>query len=871
MKTTKKTNSEQNKNIKKPASKIEKKNSVLLVPHITPTRYNLTLKPDMDNFVFEGSETIDIVLDKDVKTITLHSKDIAISTAEIKIGKEIQFADKIEYDTAAETATFTFKKSIKKGKAKLNIVFSGIISENLRGFYKSRYEIDGVTKHIATTQFEATDARRAFPCFDEPAQKAIFDVHLVIPGDHIAISNTLPIRVAEHEAGFKTVSFAPTPKMSTYLLAFIIGHFEYLEGQTGGPNPTLVRVYTTPGKKHQAKFALEVALKSLNFYNEYFKIPYPLDTLDMIAIPDFESGAMENWGAVTYRETAILVDEEHSSLSSKQWVALVVAHELAHQWFGNLVTMQWWTDLWLNEGFASYIEYLAVDHIFPEWKIWDQFLTSDTAVALKLDALSNSHPIEVKVNHPSEISEIFDAVSYSKGAAVIKMLAEYIGHDAFRLGLQHYLKKHSYKNTNTVDLWEAFEKTSKKNVKEIMKNWTSKTGYPLLTLSKEKSGYFISQERFFSSRISAEENKEKTIWQVPVSYESNQEVLKMLITKPKSPLIGSAIGKINKGELTLSRVRYDKETLERIASDISENKIPTHDRLGVIRDLFALAEGGYIPTTEALDFALHYKDEKEYIVWAEISGGINRIRNIHINEKTIESFSKYALSIFSPLAKHLGWEKNEGEPHSNVFLRNLALLNAGLYGDKTIIKQAHAIFKSGSIPADLRSVVYSIITLNGSKKEWVNFENLYKKEKMHEEKNRYGNALTMFKDKGLLLKTLEFSLSQNVRNQDAPQIVTSVWSNSQGKDIAWSFVKDNWSTLLSRYGEGGHSLSRLLSAIGTHTNTKDLKDIQKFFTKNKAPGAERTIEQGIEKINSNIAWIKDEQKNITKWLTKKYK
>lgn len=854
-----------------PTTKKPKKISVLLASHVTPTRYNLTLKPDLENFVFEGSETIDIVLDKDVKSITLHSKDIAISTAEIKAGKEIQFADKIDYDTAAETATFTFKKSIKKGKVKLNIVFSGIINESLRGFYRSRYEIEGVTKHIATTQFEATDARRAFPCFDEPAQKAIFDVHLVIPGDHIAISNTLPIRVAEHEGGFKTISFAPTPKMSTYLLAFIIGNFEYLEGQTAGPKPTLVRVYTTPGKKHQAKFALEVAIKSINFYNEYFKIPYPLDTLDMIAIPDFESGAMENWGAVTYRETAILVDEEHSSLNSRQWVALVIAHELAHQWFGNLVTMKWWTDLWLNEGFASYIEYLAVDKIFPEWKIWDQFLTSDTAVALRLDALSNSHPIEVEVHHPSEINEIFDAVSYSKGASVIKMLAEYIGHDAFQKGLQHYLKKHSYKNTHTVDLWDAFEKASRKPIRDIMKNWTGKTGYPLLSLSKEKLGYTLSQERFFSSRISAKENKEKTIWQVPVSYESNNELMKMLSTKNKVPLIGSSIGKINKGENTLARVRYDADTLSRIANEIKDGKLSTHDRLGIIRDLFALAEGGYIKTTEVLDFVRYYKDETQYIVWAEISSGINKIKHVHVDHNMQEIFSKYALSIFSPLAKKMGWDKKEGEHHSDVFLRNLALMNAGTYGDKDTIKQAQKLFKAGSIRADIRNVVYNIVALYGGEKEWKNFEKLYIKEKMHEEKNRYGNALTNFKDKDLLKKTLEFSLSKNVRIQDAPHMIVSTWSNSNGREITWSFIKNNWKELCKKYGEGGHFLSRLLVAMGTHTETKDLKDIQKFFSKNKAPGADRTIEQGLEKIKSNIAWIKDDKKDIKKWLEKNYK
>ena len=851
-----------------------KKTSVRLVEHVTPTRYNLTLKPDLENFVFEGNETIDIILDKDAKTITLHSKDIAISTAEIKIGKEIQFADKIEYDTAAETATFTFKKSIKKGKAKLSIVFTGIINESLRGFYRSRYEIDGETKHLATTQFEATDARRAFPCFDEPAQKAIFDVHLVIPGDKIAISNTLPVRVAEHESGYKTISFAPTPKMSTYLLAFIIGDFEYLEGQTSGPKPTLVRVYTTPGKKHQAKFALEVAIKSLDFYNQYFNIPYPLDTLDLIAIPDFESAAMENWGAVTFRETAILVDEEHTSLSNKQWVAIVVAHELAHQWFGNLVTMKWWTDLWLNEGFASYMEYVCVDALFPQWHVWDLYVADRYTLALKLDALINSHPIEVAVHHPNEISEVFDIISYAKGSAVIRMLAEYVGHDVFRDGLRHYLKTHSYKNTETVHLWESLEKVSKKPIKQMMNNWTKKTGYPLVSLSKTKHSYFAEQERFLSSRISKKETTDKTIWNIPIAYESNGETLKTFMTKKKIPLIGSSIGKLNLGENSFIRTKYDEETLSRLKTEVENGKLGVKDRLGLIRDVFILAEAGEIKTTAALEFSLSYKNETEYIVWSEIGIGISRVYGLISDAILREKYKSYAQSLFSPLAEKIGWNPKENEPHSYVFLRSMALSSAALFDDKKVINQAKKLFRereTNPIRADIRSVVYNTVAANSGEKEWKQFKELYKKEKMHEEQDRYSRALTYFRSESILEKTLKFAMSSDIRNQDAPFIIGMTLSNRYGRDITWKFIKQNYPEILKLWGNGGHLISRIISPIGLYADSKNLKDIQKFFSKNKAPGAERTITQSYEKINSSIAWIKEDMKDIKKWLEKNYK
>ncbi|MFA7000312.1 MAG: M1 family metallopeptidase [Candidatus Paceibacterota bacterium] len=858
------------------------KKSVHLDDNISPTSYNLTLHPDLLSSTFSGSEIIKIKVNKEIKQITLHSKDIDIETVMHIAHNTQQFAYKITYDTERETVTFHFKNKIAKGQSELSIVFSGIINDSLRGFYKSRYVLDGEEKFIATTQFEATDARRAFPCFDEPAHKAIFEVSLVIPENHTAISNTLPINIREHSAGYKIVSFSPTPIMSTYLLAFIIGEFEYVEGYTcpnGSSRRTKekvqVRVFTTPGKKHQAKFALEVAIKSLEFYNEYFDIPYPLPTLDLIAIPDFESAAMENWGAVTFRETAILVDDEHTSLSNKQWAAIVIAHELAHQWFGNLVTMHWWTDLWLNEGFATYMETFCVDHLFPDWHMWDLYLSDRYATALKLDSLANSHPIEVEVHHPDEISEVFDAVSYAKGGAVIRMIAEYIGDDKFRDGLRHYLKKHSYGNTNTVDLWSAFEKVSKKPIKKIMNSWTKKTGYPLVTISQRKVLWEINQERFFSSRIEAlkYKNNKKHLWEIPISYEANKEIQKMLLTKLRAPLVGTSIGKVNKEEGTFIRVRYDRETLKNLKNEIQNDKLSVKDRLGIIRDLFALAEGGYISTAEALEFSLIYKHETEYIVWSEIASGINKIANIIGEEKWKSLYDKYVLSLFNHITKELGWNNKKGDKHSQIFLRSLALSMTAHYGNKKVITEAQKLFKNKvktPINADIRGVIYNIIAANGGEKEWKLFEKLYKEGEMHEEKDRYARALTSFKDKRLLLKTLHFAISSHVRDQDAPFIIVGVWQNSMGKDITWKFIKNNWKIILKKFGEGGHFLSRVFSPLGTHTKEKDLKDIKKFFAKNIAPGSARTLEQSYERIESNIAWLKDDKASIKSWLFKNY-
>ncbi len=823
------------------------KTNVRLSKNVVPIKYEIQLKPDLENFTFHGIETITISILKKTKVLTLHSKELEIETADIYKS----FA-KISYNKKSETASFVFPKYIPAGKIKLTLVFKGILNDKMRGFYRSKYINLDKEHNMATTQFEATDARRAFPCFDEPAQKAIFNVSLIVPEDKTAISNTLPTSVEEHEAGFKIVKFAPTPKMSTYLLAFIIGDFEYLEKKT--KNKTRVRVYTTPGKKHQAKFALDCAVKTLEFYEKYFDIKYPLPVLDMIAIPDFASGAMENWGAVTYRESALLVDEKHSSASNKQWVALVVAHELAHQWFGNLVTMEWWTHLWLNEGFASYIEYLAVNKLFPKWDIWTQFSTNDLGVALRLDALKSTHPIEVEVHHPDEIGEIFDEVSYSKGASVIRMIADYLGEKDFRDGLRYYLKKHSYKNTQTLHLWQALAKVSGKPVAKIMHNWTSKPGYPVVRASIINGKINFSQKRFFASPISAKKSKDRTKWQIPLTFEQN---------------------KVNFGETGFYRTAYSKELLEKLIKPVEDKILSPRDRLGIVRDLFALAEASTIPTTDALEFLSAYKNEANYTVWVELATGLARLEQLMPKNLLLR---KLIGDLFSPVAIRLGWPARPpksgagGETHADTLLRSLAISRAGRAGDKKIITEARKKFlliqKCKHISPDIRGAVYGIVATWGGRKEYKMLVEKYKKETLHEEKNRIGNALGDFADPKVLKLACEFAMSSHVRTQDTVGILSSVGSNPKGRDIWWNFLQTHWKTLVSRYGEGGLTLGRAVKAIGGSAEPKHLNSIKKFFKTHPAPGAKRSIDQLLERLEGNVTWLKRDKKIIEKFLGK---
>ncbi len=845
--------------------------SVRLPQHIKPERYQLTIKPNVDDFVFEGSETIFIKLTKATKYITLHSKDLKIENVEYITARKAVIKGKVTYDIKNETATFSFAQKLPIGYGELELHFKGILNDKMRGFYRSRYLFEGKEKHMATTQFEATDARMAFPCFDEPAHKAIFDVTLQIPNDLTAISNTIETEVKEHIGGYKVVKFAPTPKMSTYLLAFIVGDFEFIEANT--KNGVLVRVFVTPGKKHQAKFALDTSIKILEFYNKYFDIPYPLPVLDLIAIPDFSHGAMENWGAITYRESALLVDPEHSSASNKQWVALVIAHELAHQWFGNLVTMEWWTHLWLNEGFASYIEYLAVNEIFPSWDIWTQFAFADLGVALKLDALKHTHPIEVEVNHPNEIGEIFDEVSYSKGASVIRMLAGYLGEKNFRDGLRYYLKKHSYQNASTINLWEAFEKISKKPVRKLMQNWTAKPGYPVIKITEKNNQLVLEQSRFLSSKISKNEIQDKVSWQIPFDYKTKSGKSKAdLITakyktlpKPKNTWV-----KFNSEETGFYRVDYPAQMLAELHKPIQNKTLPALDRFGLVRDAFALAEAGEFPTTQALNLIQAYNNETDYTVWVELVSGISSVNSLIRKEEYYPEFEKYCRGVFQKIGQHIGWKAKPKEGHLTSLLRSLILHQLVNFKDPKAINHA---LKIGSdtekIPADIRSVVYFAIAQNGKLKEHNKFIELYKSSTLNEEQNRLGRALGQFSDPKLLKKSLEFAFSKNVRIQDTAQIFLSVWLNPQGSRVAWDFTKKNWAELVKRYPASGHIINRFIKPASIFTTKDELADYVNFFKLHKAPGAERTIAQVKEKISSNIEWLQRDGNHLLKFFSNK--
>lgn len=809
------------------------KNVIHLAQSIKPVRYVLDLTPDLKSFSFTGKETVAFELLSDTKALTWHARDLKIKKA-ILGDQEL----KIQYNNEDETVTFSSNSVLPAGSYNLELEYQGEINDSLHGWYRSKYEDTGETKWLATTQFEATSAREAFVCIDEPAAKATFGVTLHIDASLDAISNGKIVK-SDVAGGVKSVQFEQTPIMSTYLLAFLVGEFEYIE--TTNAEGVIVRVYTVPGKKDQGAFALDVAARTLSFYKDYFGIAYPLPKLDMIAVPDFAAGAMENWGAVTYRETAILVDNNNSSVATKQWAAMVVAHELAHQWFGNLVTMAWWTDLWLNEGFASWVEYLAVDHLFPEWEMWTQFVTDDYAHARDLDALENTHPVEVEVHHPREVDEIFDAISYQKGASVIRMLHEYLGEADFKKGLHAYLVKHSYGNAVTADLWAALESASGKPVSTIMGAWTSLPGHPVLWFENGE----VRQERYFADpRAKADD----AVWPIPLDGE--------LIDRAKMIWYKNVTNeyKPNRGQTGFYVIGYTPEWLAGLAPALASEDMAVVDKFGVLTDSFDLIKAGKLDSVAGLKLIANLRNETNLVVWNGMLDGVGSMYGIADNE-TAELVDDYAAWLAKPRFAELGWAPQAGESHFDALLRPRLI---GLVGktDAAVLQKARDLFESAeSIDADIRGSIYALLARMGGEAEYDKLYEMYKASDSQEEQGRIMRAMAAFKQPELAKRTLAFGLSDEVRAADSIRPLLGVVLNRFTGEIGWQFIQANWSTIEKRYGEGGHLLTYFVDAVGGAFNTSDkAREIEQFFANHPNPGIERKVKQAIERTELRAAW-----------------
>ncbi|MQG13599.1 MAG: M1 family metallopeptidase [SAR202 cluster bacterium] len=857
--------------------------AVVLPETARPSKYRIKLQPDLKNFTFDGEQSVDLLILEATSTIVLNSIDLEISNTTLHANGTTLTSKSVTIDKDAETATLDFGETIQPGDARLEMVFTGELNDKLMGFYRSEYTSqDGETRYLATTQFEPTDARRAFPCWDEPAKKATFEVTLVFSDEYQAVSNTPVVEEAVPGPGLKSVRFAETPIMSTYLLVFIVGNLTSIEERAAGG--TTVGVWTTPGKEDQASFALDTSVKLLSYFNEYFGIPYPLPKLDHIAIPDFAAGAMENWGAVTYRETALLVDPDNSSAGTRQRVAEVIAHEMAHMWFGDLVTMEWWDDLWLNESFASWMGNKAVDWLFPEWEMWTQFVNMDTNRALSLDGLKNSHPIEQAVKNPAEVSQLFDAISYSKGASVIRMLENFLGEESFRKGLNRYLSSHMYDNARTEDLWSALETESGRPVTAIMDSWVKQMGYPVLQVESDRTGgqttLSVTQERFVYDRFlgdgEPDSDSDNEVWRVPVSASQGSEESAVTVMDGRQTQIdvpGSGDGwvKLNPLQTGFFRVNYSTEDWQRLVPAIESLELHATDRLGVQNDAYALSRAGLLPVTQFLSLAQAYKNEGDASVWSDLASNLRDIEQLISDEAIHPAYQGFAREIFGPAARKIGWEPKSGEGHLDALLRSTVLSQAGSYHDPGVTAQASERFQKylqdrETLAPDLRGVVFALAAQSGGKDVYDQIWGLEGETDLAEEKIRLLMSLTRFQRPELLNSTLADSLSAKVRSQDSITLVAGVAANPKGRDLAWEFVKDNWAEFDRRYGGGGFGLMRLVS-ICSHFNSQEKADeVDSFFAEHPAPAAERTIRQALERVRLNIKWLEQNRQELTDWF-----
>lgn len=824
---------------------------------VIPVNYELVFEPDFKTFTFKGKERILINITRPVNTITLNAAEIDIKKCTIS-WHGVEIKPKIRIDEKNEELTLTFSKKIS-GKAHLSIDFIGYLNDKLVGFYRSKYKLNGKEKHLATTQFEAADARRAFPCWDEPEAKAKFDISFLVDNKLTAISN-MPV-VSKKRVGKKTLyKFDTTPIMSTYLVYLGVGEFEFLQGRLG---KSVIRIVTTRGKKHLGKLSLEFTKQFLSYFQRYFKIPYPLPKLDMLAIPDFAAGAMENWGAITFRETILLYDPKTSSTETKQHIAEVIAHELAHQWFGNLVTMRWWNDLWLNESFATFMATKAVDSLYPKWDFWDQFLISEMTGGLSLDSLKSSHPIDVKVKSPSDVRQIFDEISYNKGGSVLMMLEEFIGQKNFQKGLHNYLKKHEYRNATTEDLWDSLGKASGQPVRKIMNTWVRQVGYPIIETTVKDSKVRLEQKRFLLESTGKPKSEK---WIIPLSIRTADKKISKLMTTPITVSFKDWF-KVNDGQKGFYRVKYDEYSLGLLEKLIEQKAISNVDRWSIHHDLVALCLSNQIPFRRYLEFIRCYEEEDDYVVLSDIISSLNFFYLILSNEEFWPEIKEFIHNFFKKIFERLGWDSVKDEKTTTALLRNQVINSLGRLDNQEIINEAKARFekllKTDSLNPDLRGSVYSTIAWSGDYSTYQKILSMYRKAPTQEEMVRLLSSLANFQGKKILSKTLQFTLSKEVRTQNLFQPIARMVTNPQGKDLVWPWIKKNWKGIVSRFGVGNPLLNRIMGSVSIVTDLKKEKEIQQFFTRHHVPGTEMKLAQTLEKIRINARFIQSVRKEFS--------
>ncbi|XP_076880953.1 aminopeptidase N-like [Brachyhypopomus gauderio] len=886
---------------------------------LSPRYYNVTLWPRLttDNrgvYLFTGNSGVAFVCVEETDLILIHSHKLNLTLfggLHAKLsgmhGMTAPAVKKTWFQLETQYLVVQLKGKLKPGKSYwLYVEFQGELADDLEGFYRSEYEEDGVKKVIAITQMQATYARQAFPCFDEPAMKAIFHITLIHKPGTVALSNSREkgtVNLTINGTKVIRTTFHPTKKMSTYLVAFVVSDFTYISKQNDGNN-IMVRIWARKKaiEEDQGVYALSITQPILEFFEKYYSTKYPLTKSDQIALPDFNAGAMENWGLVTYRETALLYDRNTSDNGNKQGILTVLSHELAHMWFGNLVTLKWWNDLWLNEGFASYVEYLGADYVEPTWNIKDQIVLYDLYRAFAVDSLVSSHPLSCKeeeVNKPEEISQMFDTISYSKGAAVLRMLSEFLTEPVFAKGLGTYLNHFAFGNSEYSDLWDHLQNAADEapelklphSVYDIMNRWILQMGFPLVTIDTRTGN--VSQKHFLLEPNSTVERPSQFNyeWFIPIKWMKRGKEQDQLWLLQKSAVHKTM--KVSQGEWVLAnlnvsgyyRVNYDHENWERLLNQLNSNHriIPVINRAQILNDAFNLAMASIINITLALRTTKYLSQEREYIPWEAASRCLSSLHFVFDRSEVYGALQAYLRKQVKPLFNHFtsitGNWTTVPAGHTDQFTQIIALsmgCRVGLQDcrdlTRTWFRQWMQDPENNLIHPNLRSTVYCNAIAAGGAAEWDFGWRMFKKATVAAEAAKLRSALACTKEPWLLNRYLEYTLDpEKIRKQDATSTIGYIANNVIGQPLAWDFVRARWDYLFKVYGAGSFSFSGLISGITARFCTPfELNQLKRFRADHAELGfgsGAQALQQGIEKTAAKIKWLAENKDHVLRWFT----
>ena len=832
-----------------------------LIKYFVPEKYQLSVLLNRTDKTFGGTVTVQGETQPNSKSIILHSKELSI--------KSVVFDGKsAEFSCTDDDELIIKHPDLNVGKHIIVVSYEGKITDSMHGLYPCYYEHNDTKKNLLATQFESHSAREVFPCIDEPEAKATFDVTLTTAKDVTVLGN-MPTKSQRIEDDNLVTTFETTPIMSSYLLAWVVGELHKKTART--KSGVEVNVWATPAQPASSlDFSLDIATRAIDFYDEYFDTPYPLSKCDHVALPDFAAGAMENWGLITYREVALLADPEKTSVSNKHYIATVIAHELSHQWFGNLVTMKWWNDLWLNESFASLIEYTATNALEPTWDMWLDFASGESVYALSRDSLAGVQSVQIDVNHPDEIGTLFDgAIVYAKGARLLQMLQHYIGEEAFRSGLKEYFKTYAYKNTEARDLWSAFGGVSDKDISSFMITWISQPGFPVLHVSKNDNKISLSQERLTSQNSSPSD----TLWPIPLN--SNcPDMPEIFDTKSLEIITDKAQNlRFNIGSYSHYITHYDSGLFNQIISQIKSGELQPIDRLQILNEQVLLAKAGIISNAELIPLLKAYEDETNESVWDIISAAIGELKKFVATDKTTElKFHSFVKSIASKQYARLGWDKQPNESETDTKLRSIIIGLMAYSEDSEVIATANILYSSkplDQIDPELRRLILSVVAQHSTDSNLANsLLEIYKKTHLSQLQRDICYGLTSTRNTETITNLLNIAKDTSIiRIQDTAWWIVYLLHNKHGRELTWQWIRDNWNWIDKTFGDDKSYDDYPRYAANTLQTRKQLDEYREFFTPMQPnPALQRVIEIGINEISDRVELIERDSENVKKAL-----